>query len=41
MSKLSTPGIVFAIDAGSFTTAQTALRGASNWRSPETFTRLP
>ncbi len=29
-SKLSTPGIVFAIEAGSFRTCQTAARGASN-----------
>ena len=29
-SKLSTPGIVFAIDSGSFSTCQTVARGASN-----------
>ena len=40
-SKLSTPGIVFAIEAGSFRTCQTAARGASNTRSPETFTTPP
>src|SRR5262249_767927 len=38
-SNDSTPGIVFASAAGSFKTFQTAPRGASNVRSPETFTR--
>ena len=33
-SKLSTPGIVFAIDAGSLSTSHTACRGAANVRSP-------
>ena len=40
-SKLSTPGIVFAIDAGSFSTCHTVARGASNVRSPSRITRPP
>ena len=38
MSKLSIPGISFAIRSGSFSTSQTTDRGASNDFSPETFT---
>jgi hypothetical protein len=38
-SKLSTPGIVFAIDAGSFSTCHTVARGAAKVRSP--FTIMP
>jgi len=37
-SKLSTPGIIAAIAAGSFSTRQTASRGALNARSPATLT---
>jgi hypothetical protein len=40
-SKDSTPGIVAAIAAGSFSTFHTVARGASNVRSPSTFTRPP
>src|SRR5437588_3113269 len=41
MSKLSTPGIVFAIAVGSLSTRQTVSRGASNCFSPSTFTPSP
>jgi hypothetical protein len=40
-SKLSTPGIVFAIRAGSFSTCQTASRGAFSCFVPSTFMRAP
>src|SRR5205085_12027180 len=38
-SKLSTPGIVFAIRAGSLSTAQTVARGAANACVPSILTR--
>jgi len=41
MSKDSTPGIVFAICAGSFKTCQTVSGGASNCFSPVTFIDSP
>ena len=40
-SKLSTPGIAFAIAAGSFSTRHTAARGAAKARSPATLTGAP
>ena len=40
-SKLSTPGIIAAIEAGSLSTRQTASRGAVNARSPATLIRPP
>src|SRR5256885_4698761 len=40
-SKLSTPGIVAAIEAGSFNTCHTVARGASKMRSPSTIMRRP